>query len=253
MPRLLPDPIEINGEHVSILVNNSKKGTSWFPLLKALVERLSMAQLLAIIYTRPRTGEKIINYDDVVDCFESMDAKPLMDYGAAEKQCICGVAIANEYWIFNKAMPNKQHRIGCECIKHWSEEEYIKIEHQKKRRDDPDATFCVICRRKNNKKSCGCNKQPLNDLTRTVFSAWRFQTNIAKERSGKNEKVGFGKFPNMMCYILLTAKHPQVIKFKKWIMTHPTPNGFLLSKQIRLQRYQEYIDENIVLKNVYSI
>jgi hypothetical protein len=63
MPRLLQDPIEINGERVSILVNSSKKGTSWFPLLISLIERLSMAQILEIIYTRPRTNEKIINYD----------------------------------------------------------------------------------------------------------------------------------------------------------------------------------------------
>jgi hypothetical protein len=243
MPRLLPDPIDINGERVSILVNSSKKGTSWFPLLIALIERLSMAQIVAIIYTRPRTGEKIINYDDVVDCFESMDAKKIMDYGAAENRCICGVAIVNEYWIFNKALPREQHRIGCECIKHWSEEEYVKIEHQKKRKDDPDATFCVNCGRKNNKKSCGCNKQSLNDLTLTIFSAWRFQTNISKDRSGKNEKVGFGKFPDMTCYILITSKHPQVIGFKKWVMTHPTLTGFALSKRIHLQQYQKYIDE----------
>ena len=250
MPRLLPAPIEINGERVSILVNNSKKGTSWFPLVIALIERLSMAQISAIVYTRPRTGEKIINYDDVVDCFESMDANPLMDYGSAENQCICGVAIVNEYWIFNKAIPDKQHRIGCECIKHWSEEEYVKIEHQKKRKYDPDATFCVNCGRKNNKKSCGCNKLPLIDLARTIFSAWRFEINISRDRSGKNEKVGFGIFKGMACYTLLTSKHPQVIRFKNWIMTYPNINGIALSKRFKLQRYQEYLEENMVLNIV---
>jgi hypothetical protein len=247
MPRLLPDPIDINGEHVRILVNSSKKGTSWFPLLMALIKRASNTQLLAIIYTRPRTGEKIINYDDVVDCFESVDAGRILDYGAADKHCICGVAITNEYWIFNKAMPREQHRIGCECIKHWSEEEYVKIEHQKKRRDDPGATFCVNCGRKNNKKSCGCNKSPLNDLARTVFSAWRFQTNISRDRSGKNEQVGFGKFKGMTCYTLLISKHPQVIRFKNWVMTDPNITGFALSKRIKLQRYQIYLEENMVL------
>jgi hypothetical protein len=244
MPRLLPASVEINGELVSILVNSSKKGTSWVPLLIALIKRLSMAQIVAIIYTRPRTNEKIINYDDVVGCFESVDAGQILDYGDATTNCICGVAIVNEYWIFNKAMPNKQHRIGCECIKHWSEEEYVKIEHQKKRKDDPDATFCVNCGRKNNKKSCGCNKSPLNDLARTVFSAWRFETNIAKDRSGKNEKVGFGRFKGMTCYTLLTSKTPQVIGFKNWVMTDPNITGFALSKRIQLQQYQEYIDEN---------
>jgi len=243
MPRLLQDPIEINGERVSILVNSSKKGTSWFPLLISLIERLSMAQILEIIYTRPRTNEKIINYDDVVDCFESMDAKPLMDYGAAENRCICGVSIVNEYWICNKAIPNEQHRIGCECIKHWSEEEYVKLEHQKKRINDPDATFCVNCGRKNNKKSCGCNKYPMNDLVRMVFSAWRFQTNIAKDCSGKNEKVGFGRFKGMTCYTLLTSKTPQVMRFKNWVMTDPNITGFALSKRIQLQQYQEYLEE----------
>lgn len=243
MPKLLVDPIEINGERLSILVNSSKKGTSWFPLLLALIERLSMGQILEIIYSRPRTGEKIINYDDVVDCFESMDA-PLMDYGAAETRCICGVAIVNEYWIFNKAMPREQHRIGCECIKHWSEEEYVKIEHQKKRKNDPDATFCVNCGRKNNKKSCGCNKSPLSDLARRVFSAWRFEINIAKDHLGKNEKVGLGKFNEMTCYTLLTSKTPQVIGFKKWVMTDPTITGFALSKREKLLQYQKYIAEN---------
>jgi hypothetical protein len=244
MPRLLPDPIDINGEHVRILVNSSKKGTSWFPLLIALIERLSMAQLLAIIYRRPRTGEKIINYDDVVDCFESVGVGAVADYGDAETECICGVVILNQYRICNKAEPGIQHRIGCECIKHWSEEEYVKIDHQKKRRDDPGATFCVNCGRKNNKKSCGCNKLPLSDLARTVFSAWRFQTNISKDCSGKNEKVGFGRFKEMKCYTLLTSKTLQVIGFKNWVMTDPNLTGFALSKRIQLQQYQKYINEN---------
>ncbi len=250
MPQLLRNQISINGENTNILIKKSKIGTSWIPLLIALLERLSMAQISAITYTNPRTGEKIINYDDVVNCFESVGVGAVADYGDAETECICGVAIVNEYRICNKAEPGIQHRIGCECIKHWSEEEYVKIDHQKKRRDDPDATFCVICGRKNNKKSCGCNKSPLIDLARTIFSAWRFEINIYRDHSGKNEKVGFGKFKGMTCYTLLTSKHPQVITFKNWVMTGPNITGFALSKRIKLQRYQEYLEENMVLNIV---
>lgn len=244
MPRLLPDPIDINGEHVRILVNSSKKGTSWFPLLIALLERLSITQILSIIYTRPRTGEKIINYDDVVDCFESIDAGKLLDYGDATNRCICGVAIVNEYWIRNKARSNEQHRIGCECIKHWSEEEYVKIQHKKSRNNDPSSTFCVNCGKKNNKRSCGCNKVPLNNLTRSVFSAWRWKINIHRELCGKNEKVGLGRFKEMTCYTLLMSKTPQVIGYKNWLMTDPNISGFALSKRAQLLQYQKYIAEN---------
>jgi hypothetical protein len=250
MPQLLRNQISINGENINILIKKSKIGTSWIPLLIALIERLSMAQISAILYTSPRNGEKIINYDDVVGCFESVGGDAVADYGAAETECICGVVILNQYRIYNKAEPGIQYRIGCECIKHWSEEEYVKIEHRKKRLGDPDATFCVNCGRKNNKKSCGCKKQPLNDLTRIIFSAWRFEIRILIERVGKNEKVGFGRFKEMTCYTLLTSKTHQVIRFKNWIMTDPTITGCALSKRIKLQRYQKYIEENEMLNIV---
>lgn len=244
MPKLLPDPIEINGELVRILVNNSKTGTSWYPLLTALIERLYNSQIQSIVYNIPRRGYKIINYDDVVNCFDYVGVGLDTDYADAVNQCICGVTILNQYKIYNKLEPNVQYRLGCECIKHWSNEVSVKINNEKKRKKDPHATFCLNCGFKNNKKSCRCDKKELNNLTCKIFKEWKMITKVSRYYLGKNEKVGLGYFKEMTCYTLITSKTPQVMRFKKWLMNDPKITGLALTKRKQLQKYEEYIFEN---------
>ena len=240
MPRVLPQLFNINGVDVKILYNCSKNGTTYIPLLMALMERLTNGQISSMIWNHPRTGDAIINYDDVVQCFESVDANNVMDYGDASTKCICGVQILTEYWIYNKANPIKQHRIGCECIKHWSEKEYIKIDQRKKRMDDPDATFCVQCGRKNNKKSCGC-KTEMATLTRDIFSKWKLATQISIQKSGKCEVLGLGKYKQMTCYSFIMSKHPTIKDYREWLMNTPNMTGFGLTKRMALIKYSEHI------------
>jgi hypothetical protein len=240
MPRVLPQLFNINGMDVKILYNCSKTGTTYIPLLVALIERLTNDQISSMIWNHPRTGDAIINYDDVVQCFESVDADNVMDYGDASTKCICGVPILTEYWIYNKSNPIKQHRIGCECIKHWSEKEYKKIDQQKKRMEDPDATFCVQCGRKNNKKSCGC-KTEIATLKRDIFNKWKLATQLSKQKSGKCELLGLGKYKQMTCYAFIISKNPIVNGFREWVMHAPNITGLALTKRIALSKYSEHI------------
>jgi hypothetical protein len=240
MPRVLPHIFTINGVDVKILYNCSKNGTTYIPLLVALIHRLTPDQISSMIWNHPRTGDAIINYDDVVRCFESVDADNVMDYGDASTKCICGVTIITEYWIYNKANPIQQYRIGCECIKHWSEKEYKKIDQQAKRMKDPDATFCVQCGRKNNKKSCGC-KSEMAILLRDVFSKWKDATTDSKKKSGKCERLGLGKYKEMTCYAFITSKHPIISGFREWVMYAPNITGYALTKRAALSEYAKHI------------
>lgn len=208
-------------------VKNRTNQSTWMPLFTVLYDNLSDEQRASILRYKLDDANNIIPntefvfYTDVCDWYVEADSKyNLLNTGESEHQCICGVHIADEYFISNVNNLYIAYKIGSTCIDHWNFQK-AKVMKQKKiqekyKKKDKESTFCSYCGKKNNLKSCSC-KRKSHDLIQGAFNILRGNA----EYYGRFTKVSFGKYKNMLTYFeLCCSKNKEIVDYTKWVLSN---------------------------------
>jgi hypothetical protein len=225
-------------------VKNRQNQSSWLPLFVALVERLTEKQKTDVIqYDRKK--KPFVFYTDVCDCFEDSLLCNEVNYNPAtsSKQCICGVNIENEFIIVNKET-EESHVIGSTCVGHWNPILAEKIEQDKKRKLDPEATFCRLCGRKNNKKNCSCHKK---DILNLCFNELKSNASTM----GKLERINWGKYKEaqLSYFEMLVSENPILVKYVRYIIDNQDNSQMKLENLTKLIEYKKRVDSQDHLVN----
>ena len=230
MPIKIPVTIGNNSFDLIIQNNNGEVKTrenqsTWMPLFTVLYANLSDEQRTHILRYKldyanniiPNT--KFVFYTDVCDYYVEADSSyNQLETGQSEHQCICGVHIAEEYFISNVNNLYIAYKIGSTCIDHWNLKK-AKVMKQKKlqekhKKKDKESTFCSNCGKKNNLKSCSC-KRKNRDLMQSVFN--RLRDNA--EYSGRLTKVSSGRFKDVLTYFELNVSdNKECRQYIKWVL-----------------------------------
>ena len=197
------------------------KEALYIPLVNALVARMTTQQLQNTV--QECRGVKYIAFPDIKKCFHLVGIEEEIDHNV--RNCICGVSIVHVYKIYNIDEPiatYNQHPIGCECIKHWSEDEHKRIKRQKKRKDhlekDPFSTFCFMCNQKTNVRDCPCKHDFENiEVKRKAFGGW---AGIYRKKGGM-DRIPIGQLvKNKTYYWVLKEqrKNPRIKSWMYWVL-----------------------------------
>jgi len=215
------EALDIDGNEINVVINKSKTGTSWIPLVCALLSEMKHFQIEEIIYKHPRTSKNMINYDDITRCFVYIQDRSSFDYNQPNNKCICGVKISNVYYIMNvldavegNITYKHAYPIGSECINHWNAGEYNQIIKKERKQKNPESKFCGSCNKKVDKKRCKCNENIVY-----YFESWKEYMYTEQINKGKSVKLGFGKYKTMSYHELVTSKDYRILNYKKWMLS----------------------------------
>jgi len=225
-------------------VKNRENQSSWLPLFVALVKRINEKQKADVIQY-DRNNKPFVFYTDVCDCFEDSLLCNEVNYNPAtsSKHCICGVAIENEFIIVNKET-DESHVIGSTCVGHWNPILAEKIEQDKKRKKDPDATFCKLCGRKNNKKKCNCDRK---DILKLCFNVLKSNASTM----GKLEKINWGKYreAQLTYFEMLASENPILMEYVRLIIDKQDNLHYMKREDLtKLIEYKRRVDSQDHLK-----
>ena len=155
-----------------IVKNNDKldEERSYLRLLKALLNILksNFPQQLEQIIHHTRNGTVII-FSEVCDLFESTgETDKMVDYNNAHEQ----KDIVYDYYIINKHDSHicpETYMIGSKCINNWNPSEAGRLKREQSIKKDPNISYCGLCNRKNDKKSCSCPKIVIKSMLSKAF------------------------------------------------------------------------------------
>jgi len=226
-------PVTIGNSKFDLIIRNNngevktrENQSTWMPLFMVLYNDLTDEQRTNILrYKRDDENNIIPNtefvfYTEVCDYYVEADSNyNQLNTGESEHQCICGVHIAEEYFISNVNNLYIAYKIGSTCIDHWNlkKAKIMKLKklQEKYKKKDKDSTFCSYCGKKNNLKSCSC-KRKNRDLMQSVFN--RLRDNA--EYYGRFTKVSSGRFKDVLSYFELNVtENKDCRQYMEWVLS----------------------------------